>query len=254
MQSGVRVVEGRRGGVNARRRVLRPKQQDGVGFRFCRVYIAFRSRNRTMVVSSSNAKREDERVLWRAKWTCVGVCERERVDEWHKGVSAVEAQCRSRPLWWKRIEGGPPGERLAVGPFRLEAFTVEHGLMAPGPSEALGSPQLPGMPWQRLANYCVSMRQGGILDAHCLQPHSPSPHCSISPCCLGVDSISASKHEFEPLGKRGWPCRGLVVFDGPVSTCSFDRQIYWIRCDPDFAPRPVHSGAGASRVAAFAKT
>ena len=59
MQSGVRVAEGRRGGVKARQRLLRPKQQDRFGFRFYRVYFAFGSRYRTILAC---AKREDEPV------------------------------------------------------------------------------------------------------------------------------------------------------------------------------------------------
>ncbi|KAH8623343.1 hypothetical protein IG631_21822 [Alternaria alternata] len=49
------------------------------------------------------------------------------------------------------MEGGPPGERLAQVPFGLEPSTAEHGLTAPGPGPALGSPRLASIPLHGLS-------------------------------------------------------------------------------------------------------
>jgi hypothetical protein len=131
----------RRGGVNARLGLLDPKQRDRfVGRWLDRVDIAFGRRSRANYDEAQNGEKRGR----------AGALAGNAVGEWQKGRSwtsfsvADEARYRSRPRWWKRTEGGPPGERLGVGPFGLDGLNVGHGLIAPDPGEGLGSPQLTG--------------------------------------------------------------------------------------------------------------
>jgi hypothetical protein len=153
--------------VNARLRLLGPKQRDRfVGRWLDRVDIAFERRSRANYGEAQNGEKRGR----------AGALAGNAVGEWQKGrswtslsVVADEARYRSRRRWWKRTEGGPPGERLGVGPFGLDGFNVGHGLIAPDPGEGLGSPQFTGRSSRGQSK--TPCADDGNLNAQCLQPH-----------------------------------------------------------------------------------